>query len=125
MDCERILTLKSLTIRQFAELIGKLVASEPGVSYAAIFCQSLELEKGLWLRISKGYFEAKITLSCAAKHDIQWWCDNIEVCNKPVYRGDPDIILQSDSSDYARGGVCGRLTTGGCWIGLDKQQHIN
>lgn len=36
---------KTITIRKFAQLIGKLVASEPGVSYAPLYYKTLEIEK--------------------------------------------------------------------------------
>lgn len=43
--CQEVLNLHKIAIRQFAQLIGKLVSSEPGVRYAPLFYKSLEIEK--------------------------------------------------------------------------------
>lgn len=43
--CKEVLNLHKIAIRQFAQLIGKLVSGEPGVRYAPLFYKSLEIEK--------------------------------------------------------------------------------
>ena len=62
----------SVTIRQFAELIGQMVAAEPGVSYAPPYYRTLELEKSKWLKIKCGVFDALIFLSKQSNLDIVW-----------------------------------------------------
>ena len=44
-------------IRHLAKMIGKMVASEPGVDYAALFYKPLEKVKEQQLRINKGNFD--------------------------------------------------------------------
>lgn len=40
--CKAILSKRRTTIREFSKLIGKLVATEPGVEYAPLFIKPLE-----------------------------------------------------------------------------------
>jgi hypothetical protein len=43
---------REITIREFAQIVGKLVAAEPGVEYAPIYIKSLEIEKDRKLKES-------------------------------------------------------------------------
>ena len=43
--CCKYVTNREITIREFAQIVGKLVAAEPGVEYAPIYIKSLEIEK--------------------------------------------------------------------------------
>ncbi|VDI09336.1 Hypothetical predicted protein [Mytilus galloprovincialis] len=43
--CGRLLLKEEITIREFAQVIGKLVATEPGVQYAPLYIKSLEITK--------------------------------------------------------------------------------
>ena len=53
-ECKNILSKKSITIREFAQIIGKLVATEPGVQYAPLYYKRLELHKDKQLQLSRG-----------------------------------------------------------------------
>lgn len=39
-----MLKYREITIREFIQIVGKLVAAEPGVEYALIYIKSLEIE---------------------------------------------------------------------------------
>jgi hypothetical protein len=54
-------------VREFAKVIGKLVACEPAVQFAPLFTKSLEHEKDTKLKVIKGDYEAKMTLSHTSK----------------------------------------------------------
>ena len=54
---------REITIREFAQIVGKLVAAEPGVEYAPIYIKSLEIEKDRKLKESNGNFESKMIIS--------------------------------------------------------------
>lgn len=43
--CQSLLRRDTVTIREFSQLIGKLVAAEPGVMYAPIYYKILEIQK--------------------------------------------------------------------------------
>lgn len=64
-------------IRQLAEMIGNLVAAEPGVPFAQLFIKPLEIEKDQKLKTFVGSFEAEITLLDSAKSDLRWWIVNL------------------------------------------------
>lgn len=48
--CQQILASQSIVITQLAQMIGKLVASEPGVQFAPLYYKSLEIEKDRLLK---------------------------------------------------------------------------
>ena len=50
-DCRKILVRPEITIRDLSQIIGKFVASEPGVEYAVLKYRTLELEKDKSLKI--------------------------------------------------------------------------
>ena len=69
--CKDILKKNILTIRDFAQIIGKLVASEPGVQYAALYYKPLEIQRDFELKLSKGDFDSHIILSQKSKDCLQ------------------------------------------------------
>ena len=48
----------SISIRDFAKLIGKMVAAEPGVKYAPLYYKSMEIERDMALKMQSGNFDA-------------------------------------------------------------------
>lgn len=126
-DCEKLLHKCEVSIRDFAQIIGKFVASEPGVEHAALHLKSLELEKEKQLKKFSGNFDAKFQLSENVKHELHWWIDNVHTTFKPIFRPPPDIELESDSSNYGWGGVSKTddLKTGGFWSYEEQHHHIN
>ncbi|VDH98377.1 Hypothetical predicted protein [Mytilus galloprovincialis] len=73
--CSRLILKEEITIREFAQVIGKLVATEPGVQYAPLYIKSLEITKDLLLKQNYGNFDAKMTLSDGNISDLNWWSD--------------------------------------------------
>ena len=43
--CSKFIKKREITIRDFAQLIGKLIASQPGVDYAPLYIKTLEISK--------------------------------------------------------------------------------
>ena len=70
--CKEILGAKTITIRKFAQLIGKCVAAEPGVQYAALYYKTMEIERDHALKVNRGNFDAKMCISLASRECIQW-----------------------------------------------------
>ena len=102
-----------------------MVAAEPGVSYAPLYYQTLELAKSSWLKIKCGVFDALISLSKQSRLDIVWCINNIEKCEKSFCMTGPDVVIQSDSSVHALGGVCGTKKTGNAWSHMYNNYNIN
>ena len=93
-----ILEAKDISIRDFAKLIGILVAAEPGVKYAPLHYKSLELEKDNELKINYGNFDSTKLFSPESKQCIRWWIRNIEKAAKPISMGLMDRRIETDSS---------------------------
>ncbi|MEW8542136.1 MAG: reverse transcriptase domain-containing protein [Candidatus Thiodiazotropha sp.] len=125
--CIKILNSSKFTIREFAVLIGKMVASEPGVEYARIYFRGLEQEKTKQLRLNAGNFDAPMKLTSSNRSDIQWWIDNIHSAFKWVSHGPPQTVLYTDSSLAGWGAVneTSGVSTGGQWSASEKEHHIN
>ena len=70
--CIELLEKQIFTIREIAKVIGKLVASFPGVMYGPLYYRQLEKEKILALKFNKGNFDASMKLSTAARKELQW-----------------------------------------------------
>jgi hypothetical protein len=124
--CNVILMNEYNTIRKVCELIGTLVSVCAGVKYGPLFYRQIENEKIHALKLNKGNFEASMVLSHSAQSDINWWIDNIHVAYKPIVKGEPHIVLQTDASNIGWGAICltSGLKAGGQWVKKDFS-HIN
>ena len=71
------------SLQEIAEVIGILVSSFPGVAYGPLYYRALESAKCAGLRASKGNYSFKISLPLEAKHELQWWIDNVETATNP------------------------------------------
>ena len=99
-----ILKAKEISIRDFAKLIGKMVAAEPGIKYAPLHYKSLELEKDIELKRNYGNFDNTMHISLKSKQCIKWWVRNIEKASRPISLGLMDRRIETDSSLSGYGG---------------------
>ena len=123
--CKDLLTTTQPTIREVAVVIGKLVASCPGVAMGPLFYRQLENEKTAALKLRHGNFDGNMVLSPSAKSDLQWWVDNIENVSKPISQGNPSYTLNTDASLQGWGAVFQGQSSGGRWAPDEAHQHIN
>ena len=124
-QCRAILAKTHLSIREFATLIGTLVATEPGVELAPVFYRRLEQEKTVMLKMAKGHYDSKMKLSIIARTDIEWWLNNIHTQVKQIQKPPPEITITTDSSNFAWGGTRGTKSAGGPWGNEELDWHIN
>lgn len=124
---EKILKRKTITIREFAQLIGKLVAAEPGVLYAPLYYKSMELDRDQALKQNYGNFDAVMNLSFETKMCLKWWIKNVENSCRPISFGPPDRKIETDSSLYGYGGhdITNNSDYCGTWEKADQIFHIN
>ena len=117
----------SVTIREFSQLIGKMVASEPGVQFAALYYKDLEHLRDKNLKKCFGNFNSKMTIHEDVKEILDWWIKNIELSYKPIFLPEPLVIIHSDASKKGWGGVnnINGSTIEGVWSEVDKEEHIN
>ena len=123
--CIELLEKQIFTIREIAEVIGKLVASFPGVMSGPLYYRKLEKENILALKFNKGNFDASMKLFAAARKELQWWIENIDMTFKPVSPGKPKVTITTDASPIGWGAECGGVSTGGHWSASEGDQHIN
>ena len=124
-DCKNLLAKEQPTIREVAAVIGKRVASCPGVHMGPLFFRQLENEKTASLKLQYSNFDAKMVLSATARSGLQWWVKNIERASKPISQGNPSYSLYTDASLLGWGAVSQDHSSGGHWAPDEASQHIN
>ena len=84
--CLIFLCSDKISIRDLAKLIGKMVAIEPGVQYAPLFYQPLEIEKDAALKGVCGNFDSVMSLSSEGIDCVKWWISNVRSADKPTQK---------------------------------------
>ena len=125
--CKDLLSKELVSIREFAQLIGKLVASEHGAMYAPLFYKALEIQKDSELRGACGNFDSSMILSQLSRECLKWWISNLHKAYKPISLGKPDRVIESDSSGTGFGArdVTHNQDFSGVWDENEKLLHIN
>ena len=62
-----------------ARVIGKIMASFPGVMYGPLYYRYLKRDNSQALKSEKRNFDAYMVLSPKAKSELTWWVSNVEV----------------------------------------------
>lgn len=122
--CSRLLQLDICVAQELAEVIGLLVAACPAVQYGCVYTKQLEYEKVMALRGTQDY-KIKVCLSNEAKHDLEWWRNNIMQAFNPISRDGYDLVITTDSSLRGWGAESGGIEAKGSWTNAQKQCHIN
>ena len=98
-DCKTLLVSdKPTLIREVARVIGKIVASFPGVMYGPLYYRYLEGDKSQALKREKGNFDAYMVFSTQARSELQWWVGNGEVAYQTLAREAPKEKIFTDAS---------------------------
>ena len=125
--CKEIYGSKFTTIRNFASLIGMLVACEPGVRYAPLFYKPLGKIKEQNLNWKHGKFNAFMRITTEVKFHLKWWIDNLHHSYQFVCEKSPNYIMTCDSSMSGWGAEIrseGSFTKG-VWSVDEQSLHIN
>lgn len=125
VECTRLSKLRSTTIRDVAKVIGLMVSSFSAVEYGKLHYRHLEMGKIKALKMNKGDYDSQLCLTSAMKLDLQWWASNIHTQYRHINRGNPDLVIQTDSSTLGWGYSFNGKTGGGRWSQEEKQSHIN
>ena len=120
--CAELLGKQNPTIRQVAQVIGKLIATFPAIQYGPLFYRNLERDKILALKSSKGHFDRPMNLSEASKQELMWWFNNIHCQSAPISRDRPALELRTDASGQGWGATDLSSETGGRW---DDQEIVH
>lgn len=120
----KFLKLPSCSIREFARLIGILVAACPAAKYAWMYTKILERQKYLALLKHENY-EDKIVLSRDILDDLYWWSSNIGTTSNFMRQPNFELEIYSDASRTGWGAVCKNVEVNGKWKTTEKSMHIN
>ncbi len=73
--CQEVLMKTKMSVRDFAVLIGKMVASEPGYQFAPLYYKDLEHIRDMQLKLSHGNYDAHMTVTDDIKYNLKWWIE--------------------------------------------------
>ena len=93
-------------------MIGKIVASFPGVMHGPLYYRYLERDKTIALRNNQGDFGAYMPLSDEAISELNWWINNVDSAYNVISHENPSLTITTDP-------------TGGNWEFEESQWHIN
>ncbi|CAB4004433.1 Hypothetical predicted protein, partial [Paramuricea clavata] len=116
---------KPQTIREVARIIGKIVASFPGVMYGPLYYRELDKDKTQALKEAKGDFDATMALSQGAKTELHWWECHVENSFQKLTHEEPQHKITTDASLSGWGAEYQDISTGGMWIKSEATNHIN
>ena len=122
---EDILRKQHPSIREVAGLLGLMTAFSQAFRYAEAYGKTLDRDKVEALRIARGDFNAKMTLSEEGRREVIWWLQNVRLSGRPIREQDPEWTLFTDASNEGWGAHLGERTAGGRWTDKEKEKHIN
>ena len=95
------------------------------VPYSQLPYRYLECSKILSLKHEKGNFDAPFKLSSENITEIVWWINNIENATRSLISVPVDYTIYTDASKIGWGAKDHLDSTGGQWLGIEKEKHIN
>ncbi|CAC5420573.1 unnamed protein product [Mytilus coruscus] len=97
--CREMLSADIVTLRQLAQLTGKLSSSKQAIFPANLQSRFLQMDQIKGLLKGKSY-EQKIILSQTARDELIWWVTKIEEFNgKAIITPCQDIVITSGASN--------------------------
>lgn len=121
-QCTALLKTNRPTIRVVSSVIGKLVATFPGVQQGPLHYRELEKEKIWSLKLNKGHFDRRMSLTQASVKELTWWIENVTTAKKKIGNGTPTVHLSSDASGQGWGASNGSVHIGGRWNDWEKEK---
>ena len=110
----QVFSKNEMSIREIAGLVGLMVSYTPAVDYGAAHYRRLEIDRNEALKVSKGNFDASMTLSAGA-----------EVVHRIIRLDPPEVEICTDASNEGLGAHKGQQAVGGRWFSGEKDSHIN
>ena len=122
-----LLANKNCTIRHFANVLGKIEATEPANPWCLLYTKILEISKNDALKKDKFKCEAMMDISQEVNDELQWWLHNLSTLFKPIHVGEPALVIYTDASLEGWGCHISSLdiSCGGRWTDQEKGNHIN
>jgi len=95
--CKDLLASTEVTIRHLAMIIGNLVASLHAVKFGMLHYRKLERAKVFSLKMSKGNFDALMTVTSDMRHDLSWWIENVHGSFNHISWPNPEAVITTDA----------------------------
>lgn len=112
------------SIREFAQFIGSLIASCPGVEYGMVHSKSFEAKLRA-LEENDGNFNTKMNIPHFVLKDLRWWKRNLASSCKKIKLMNFEREIFSDASKTGWGAYCNGRKAHGHWSLKQSRLHIN
>ncbi|CAK1578331.1 unnamed protein product [Parnassius mnemosyne] len=121
---QKFLRISHCTIREFAQLIGVLIAACPAVKYGWLYTKMLERQKFLALLKNNNY-EKEIEIPKTISPDLNWWSSSALTTSNHMRNAGFKIKIYTDASQTGWGAVCSENRAHGWWSVSEREFHIN
>lgn len=124
MLTEKFSRMRKCTVRDFAQLIGVLVAACPAAKYGWLYTKILERQKFLALQECPN-FDGSFKLNPVILEDLNWWKRNVTRASNSLKPANFDIEIYTDASRTGWGAACNNERAHGAWKRRELESHIN
>lgn len=115
----------SCQIRDFAQLIGSLVATCPGVPYGLLYWKELERQKSLALFGTNHDYDEYMLVTDEVRTDLGWWKKAVLNYSNPIKTRRFSTEIFTDASTIGWKASSEGISTGGFWFPKERKEHIN
>lgn len=112
-NIDLILHKRKLKIRDFAQLVGRLVSACPATKYGWLYVKHFEREIYLHLRRCSQNYNGILSISDCCKKELMWWKTNILTAFNNLQQPEFTFEIHTDASLTGWGAVCGDKTVFG------------
>ncbi|XP_057333596.1 uncharacterized protein LOC130672847 [Microplitis mediator] len=116
---------RMMKIRDFAKVVGSVVACCPAVEYSLLHCRSFERAKIQALDKSEGCFDAIMLVPKFTLIDWDWWLKALPNASRKVRNNRYERTIYSDASLSGWGAFCNDESANGLWNQEERGLHIN
>lgn len=113
------------SIRNVAQIIGKLIAASPANKYGFLYTKILERENFLAFRDSYGNFDKMMNITENMKIDLRWWLEAVKKSKMPVRENKYVLEIFTDASKTDWSAYCKGEKARGWWETISQKQIIN
>ena len=92
-----------------------MISSLPAVQFGRLYCRCLERDKIHALKINKGSYKAKMSLSPEGRVEVKWWLDNVDTAYNIIGHSPVNFTVYSDASLKGWGAALNGVSCGGQW----------
>ena len=116
---------EACSIREFARLVGCIVAACPAIQYGWIYSKGLERIKYLELLKNNLNYSATMSIPQSLSADLDWWEEKILLSSNKIRQNRFVLEIFSDASGSGWGIACNGEVTFGPWNTEELKNHIN